>query len=141
MEAVGGFRLKWRLTDRSRIVLPNLWSKALYEKRWSKYGVSASLGYSQGIPDRDYRLYVTGNSSSSFHPNYDYWSIDGATSFEYSPLGERLSLKLGLDVEYDVESVLYYTQTYYQGGGIYPTGATQDLIERETRRRQRYYDD
>lgn len=140
VDSNGEFQINSVLTGQSRIALINTWMQLRYEKAWSKISLVATTGYSQGDPDRDYRLQLTGNTTSSFRPNYSYKSVDGKVEVTYRPFAERLSLLGGVDFEYTREQVLYYTQTLNQVQGLLQPGDTVDLIGSKDPREQGYYD-
>lgn len=140
LDSSGEFQLNSVLTGKTRIALLNTWLQLRYEKSWSKVALVATTGYSQGEPGGEFRLYLTGNSSSSFRPNYGYKSIDGKAEVSYTPFGERLSLLGGVDFEYTREQVLYYTQTFNQDQGVRRPGDMVELISPKDSREQGYYD-
>jgi outer membrane receptor protein involved in Fe transport len=140
LDAAGEFQVNSILTEQTRVALLNIWTNARYEKTWKKGAFNVTLGYSQGNPTRDYELVLTGNNAYSFKPNEGYKAVDIAVQGTYSPFGERLSLQAGLDFEYSLEDVLFYTQTYRQPEGLRQTGDSIDLIGPTTSRDESYYD-
>ncbi len=140
VDSGGEFQLNSVLTHHSRIALENTWLQLRYDKSWSKVSLAATTGFSMGAPTRDYRLDLTGNNTSFFRPNYGYKSVDGKAEVTYTPLGERLSLRGGLDFEYTQEQVLFYTQILQQVQGQRQPGDSVELIAPMDRRDQGYYD-
>ncbi len=136
----GEFQLNSVLTGQTRIALVNTWLQLHYEKSWSKVSLVTTTGYSQGDPSSEYSLSLTGNSTSSFRPNYSYKSVDGKAEVTYTPFGERLSLRGGIDFEYTRQQVLYYTQTLNQVQGVRQPGDMIDLLAPMDAREQAYYD-
>ena len=140
LDSAGQFQLNSVLTDRTRITILNVWSNARYEKNWKKGALTASLGYSNGAPAREYELILTGSRVYTYRPNFAYNSIDAVVRGTYTPLEERLSLSAGLDFEYSFQDIPFYTQIYNQPVGVYQAGDRVDLIGAKEPRSQSYYD-
>jgi outer membrane receptor protein involved in Fe transport len=136
LDSVGQFRVNSLLTESNRIALVNLWSTLRYEKNWSKVGLSASTALNAGQPLREYELQLAGNSNYSFRPNYDYLSSTSSVAISYSPFGQKLSFRVGGELEFAQERVAYYTQVFRRSEGVHQPGDAIDLIEDRPRDRQ-----
>lgn len=122
------FGLNSLTTHLSRVALLNVWTGVRYDQQWTKASLSAYAGYSYGNADSAYSLYLTDNPRYSFHPNVDYHAGNAAVSGSYSPFGKRLSVRLGLDLEYSRQTELYYTQTFLQAEAVHQPGDQVDLL-------------
>lgn len=140
LDSGGEFQLNSVLTHQSRIALENSWLQLRYDKSWSKVSLIVTTGLSLGAPTRDYRLNLTGNTAAFFRPNYGYKSVDSKIEATYTPFGERLSLRAGIDFEYTQEQVLFYNQVLQQVQGQRQPGDEVELIAPMDRRDQGYYD-
>jgi iron complex outermembrane receptor protein len=140
LDSNGNFVLNSLLTNQTRITQTNIWTNGHYEKQWSKVGFGLSFGYSQGQRTRDHRRFITGNNAYTFKPNNGYRAVDASADVTYSPLGDQLSLRAGIDFEWDREDVLYWTQTFNQSEGIRRSGEQIDLIGAGEQRHQDYMD-
>lgn len=139
LDAVNNFRVNSLLTDKSRVVLLNLYSNLHYDKQWQRGGITIDGSYSYGSPDRDYQLQVTGNPAYSFRPNYDYHGALLRVDGSLAPQGERLELRVGVDLEYARETALYYTQTFQTREGNRSPGDQVDLIGASQERQRDYF--
>lgn len=128
LSSAGEFRLNALLGHASNIAYVNLWNALRYDKQWSKFDLSASLGYSFGTSDRDHQLFLTDNPRYRFHPNVDYHAVNTSISGTYRPFESRLSIRAGLDIEYARSTKLYYTQTFLQPEVLRLAGDQVDLI-------------
>jgi len=141
LDSNGEFQLNSILTHQSRIALTNFWSSLGYKQTWNKVSLTASFGYSRGRPNRgDDKRLLTDNFRYIFQPKYGYDAVDGQAEVSYSPFGQRLTLRAGLDLEYSMERVLYNTQTFNQPEGIRQAGDTIDLIGDSEPRVQNFLD-
>jgi outer membrane receptor protein involved in Fe transport len=111
-DAVSQFQVNSLFTQ-SRVVIDNFWSAAHWTKTWSEHWASQlTLGWSTGAPGHDMRLLLPDSGGSAdFAPNYRYQALDAAADVTWSPVS-ALSVRAGFDLEWDVERVLYYTQTF-----------------------------
>lgn len=140
LDSVGQFQLNSVLTDQTRIAILNLWTNARYEKNWQKGGLNVSLGYANGAPAREYQLTLTGSRVYTYRPNFAYNSIDATVRGTYTPFEQRLSLSAGIDFEYSLQDIPFYTQIYNQPIGIYQAGDRVDIIGAQESRSQNYDD-
>lgn len=140
LNSTGEFRLNALLGHASNVAYVNLWSALRYDKQWSTFALSASAGYSYGTADGEHRLGLTGNSRYSFRPNVDYHALNSAVSGTYSPFGDLLSLRLGLDIEYMRATELHYTQTFLVDENLRRIGDQVDLLASGTDPRSHSYD-
>jgi iron complex outermembrane receptor protein len=139
-DAMAEFQVRSLLTHKSRVALDNTWANARHEKEWAK-GVRtvASFGWATGGPTRDYQLYLTNSNAFEFHPNFGYSALTGTLEAQLDPL-DFLQLRVGADLENDLERVLFYTETFnFQQGARLP-GSTLDLIDEGAARSQRIID-
>jgi iron complex outermembrane receptor protein len=140
LNSAGEFRINSLLGQGSNIAYLNLWNALRYDKQWSKFDLSASAGYAYGTADGEHRLGLTGNPRYSFHPNVDYHAVNGSVAGSYSPFGELLSIRLGVDVEYVRAQSLYYTQTFLVAENRRLPGDQVDLIDNPEEAQQSSYD-
>ncbi len=135
LDSNGFFRINSLLADGNRIALANVWSGLRYEKKWSKAALNLSTSLNHGEPLREYELFLAGNHNYSFKPNYDYTSSTSAVEVSVSPLGQKLSLRVGGEFEFARERIAYYTQIFRRQEGSSQPGDTIDLIEGHDRDR------
>lgn len=140
LNSAGEFRINSLLGQGSNIAYINLWNALRYDKQWSKFDLSASAGYAYGTADGEHRLGLTGNPRYSFRPNVDYHAVNGSVAGSYSPFGELLSIRLGVDVEYVRAQSLYYTQTFLASENRRQPGDQVDLIDNPEEAQQSSYD-
>ena len=88
------------LTHQSRIALENSWLQLRYDKSWSKVSLIVTTGLSLERQPATIAVNLTGNTAAFFRPNYGYKSVDSKIEATYTPFGERLSLRAGIDFEY-----------------------------------------
>ena len=129
LNSAGEFRINSLFGHASNIAYVNLWNALRYDKQWTKFELAAALGYAYGSADGEHRLGLTGNPRYSFRPNVDYHAVNGSLAGTYSPFGELLAIRLGLDFEYSRATSLYYTQTFLQAESLRKPGDQVDLID------------
>lgn len=139
LDSGGEFRLNSLLTGRSRLQFTNIWSNLRYQKQWSKVDFSVNLGYGHGEPGRNSEVYLTDNYAYTFKPNIGYNGATATAELNYTPLGERLSLRFNADFEFAREDVLFYTQIFNRSEGARMPGDQVELIGDSTARQQDYY--
>jgi outer membrane receptor protein involved in Fe transport len=116
LDSMGEFQVNSVLTHSSRISLENDWVSLRHEKDWGDGLSSAAwLGYSRGSPGNNERLYLTGNDAVSFTRGFRYQAIDGAFEIN-NQINQWVGVKGGLDVSYEPQTVLYYTEQDSTGG-------------------------
>ncbi len=123
------FQINSLLTHLSRQSLVNGWAHLKYEQSSGRLSWGGQLGFSQGGPTSDNRAFLTGNYVDVYTQHLDYRAGSGTVFVAWRPLEERLSLKVGVDVEYSHEDVLYYTQTYGADKGEHKAGDRVDLVQ------------
>lgn len=112
LDSMAELQVSSAMSHRSRVAIENFWSDVRYERRFSdQFWAGANVGLSHGEPTREYRLFLTNNRTSFYEPAFEYTAVSGGVSANWSPLGERLSLRLGVDGELDSEELLHYRQT------------------------------
>ncbi len=128
LDAVAEFQLNSLLTHQSRVAVRNVWSNLRWEKNWADWLSSwVTAGYSQGAPTRDEVLYLTGTSEFSYRRNFGYSALDAAAGVTYSKIS-NLSLTAGVDLGYEFQDVLFYSQTFNVQQGRRKPGDSIDLI-------------
>ena len=124
----GEFQVNSVLSHRSRYTLLNLWSNLAHVHRFCDWlSSSLSVGYAQGSPTDDERLFLTGDVNHWFRRNVGYRAGD----FKASGLltwGPQLQLSLGVDGTSERHRALYYSQTFLLDEGTRRQGETVDLI-------------
>jgi len=127
-DAMGEFQLNSVLTHDSRWSVENDWASLRHEKAWSQaVTTSVWLAASRGAPTGDEQLTLTGNTSSWYARHFGYQALDGAGELQLSPL-DSLQIKAGVDFSYELQSVLYYSESLLVAQGARPAGSTVDLI-------------
>jgi iron complex outermembrane receptor protein len=141
LDSVGEFQVNAAMSHRSRYSIINYWSNASLVKRFSdEVSAELNLGYSEGTPTRDYRLFVAQDDDAFYRPRFGYRAINGGLNVHYSPLGEQLSFRIGADAEADFEDVLFYEKTFLVPFGERDPGDSLDLIGQDADRTQLVWD-
>ena len=140
LNSAGEFRINSLLGHGSNVAYINLWNALRYDRQWSKFDLSASAGYAYGTADGEHRLSLTGNPRYSFRPTVDYHAVNGSVAGGYAPFGERLAIRLGVDVEYSRATSLYYTQTFLAAENLRRPGDQVNLIDDPDEARLSSYD-
>ena len=139
----GEFQINSLLTHRTRLAAYNLWTNARYLREWRKLAFSINLGYSRGRPTPDQQSTLSGANGPVYQYNFrsheGYDAISTGAELSWTPLGTRLSFKLGMDFDYSFEKVLFYTQTTNQAEGSLHPGDQIDLIPPDAARRIEAY--
>lgn len=136
MDSRGEYQLASVLTHQTRWLLDNFWISAAYRYDFSdQFSLAANVSYGGGAPRDGTELYLTNRSDVSFRPNFGYHALSERLEVTYSP-SDLISLRLGLDGDYDVEKVLYYTETFNAPLGNRQIGDTIDLINAGDPRQQ-----
>lgn len=134
------FQLNSAQSHQSRVALENYWTNGEFFRKWSEVVSSTlSLGWSRGLPSRDERFFLTGTQASYFERNFGYWAADGKAEVTIDPI-QQLSLKVGVDGEWDQENVLFYTQISSDPFGTATSGVREELIGDTDNRGERLYD-
>lgn len=117
------FGVNTAMSHRSRVAAENVWSHGRHQKSWSdNVDTTLDLGFATGGPTDDYKLFLTGDSSTSYMPQFGYRSLTGSINTNISLLDELFQLRVAVDGELDKENILYYRQESLQAG------VTSDLI-------------
>jgi hypothetical protein len=112
LDAKAEYQLNSLVTHRSRIDVHNAWAALHWSQTIDKVGLRAVVAGSEGQPDDDYQLFLTGNDDQSFTPRFDYTALNALAEVSYD-WGQWLSGEVGVDTELRREGVLYYRQTFY----------------------------
>jgi outer membrane receptor protein involved in Fe transport len=136
LDSAAEFQLNSVLTHRSRESLRNYYATVRHEASWTEHlSTKLSMGLSAGDTGPQDRFYLTGNLARTFTRNFGYRALDAGVSTTYSR-GDRVSARLGVDVEVDREDVLYYSATLNMAEGVRPAGASLDFIPEGTPRQR-----
>lgn len=112
LDSKAEFQLNSLVTHRSRVNVHNGWAALHWRFELDKLAMRAVVAASEGRPERDYELFVTGNLNQSFKPRFDYRALNALVEASYD-FGSWLSGDVGVDTELRREGVLYYRQTFY----------------------------
>jgi iron complex outermembrane receptor protein len=100
------------LTHHSRVNVANQWGALQWHRSGRQLSARGYLGVAAGAPKDEYELFTSGNLDSSYHPNFDYRALNGLAEVSYD-FGHWLQSDFGVDFELSRETVLYYTQRFY----------------------------
>ncbi len=107
LDSHASFLLNSIPTSSSQVGLYNLWTNLKHKKEWTSFLTSElSLGWSQGGPRPDDRLFLSPTDPYAHLPQYGYGALNAAASarFDFHWIG----FKVGGDFEFDQEKVLWY---------------------------------
>jgi outer membrane receptor protein involved in Fe transport len=136
LDSAAEFQLNSVLTHRSRESLRNYFATLRHEASWTdRLSTRLSVGVSGGDTGPQDRFHLTGNLARTFTRNFGYRALDAGVSTAYS-IGDRISARVGVDVEVDREDVLYYAATLNMAEGTRPAGASIDFISDDTPKRR-----
>ncbi len=128
LDAMGEFQLNSVLTHKSRVSLQNIWTSLRHERRWSPEVQSALwVGYSRGEPTGEELLYLTGSNDFAFQRDFKYQAVDGALELTVSPT-DRVSVKGGVDLSWEPQEALHYTEVFFAPQGTSKSGDRVELI-------------
>ena len=111
------FQLNSNLTHRSRVSLYNRWASLNWRRQvGEKFSLRASVGGSHGGTTREYEIFLTGNPTAGYRPQFGYRAFNALTEASYD-FGPWLGVDIGADLELTKENVLYYKQIAYRADG------------------------
>jgi outer membrane receptor protein involved in Fe transport len=127
LDAKGEFLLNSVLTHRSRVHLINRWLNLAWQRKIQRLSLRAYVGTSHGETGDNSDLFLTGNTSASYRPQYGYDALNGLFEASYD-FGSFLQLDLGVDGETRDEGVLHYRKIYYSADPRHRPLDEEDLL-------------
>jgi iron complex outermembrane receptor protein len=98
LDAKAEYQLNSLVTHRSRVNVHNAWAALHWSQTLDKLGLRAVVAGSEGRPEDDYELFLTGNDNQSFTPRFDYTALNALAEVSYD-FGSWLSGEVGVDTE------------------------------------------
>lgn len=140
IETSANFQFNSYLTNKSTVSLTNWWGAAKYEKSLhERVNLEVNFNYGNGAPNDEYRVYNTDHVDYSFRPRYDYWAAGGSIIATIKPI-DTLSIRLGIDGDYDDEGVLFYERRWETTTNAMSPGQLEDFGIGTAKRRQQFSD-
>ncbi len=134
-DSAAEFQVSSVLTHQSTTSLLNVWGELHHEKRWLDWLQSdIRIGYTQGQPLSDNTFQLTADvPPQHFAAQFGSQALDASANLTLT--FKRVTVKAGVDGEYDLEKVFYYKQfddvtgavTNLYGTPLNPTQAISDI--------------